>query len=133
MSLYKITNQKLQYFGYSKNTIETYLHYIAEFEENVGKHYSRLNAKDVILYLESYKYSSRSQQSQIISALKFAWHKGLGKKYLKIDFTRPRKEKKLPKIIDAELLATKGHNSTKTTEIYYHNSIKSLQSIKQAI
>lgn len=46
MSLYKITSQKLYYLKYSKNTIDSYLFYIDEFESKVGKHYSRLNAKD---------------------------------------------------------------------------------------
>ncbi|WP_428743196.1 tyrosine-type recombinase/integrase [Tenacibaculum sp.] len=107
MNLYKITEQKLYYFKYSKNTIKTYLSVIYDFENNVCKHYSRLNSKDIQEYLDSYKFTSISQQNQVISALKFAWEKGLGKKYLKIDFKRPRKEKKLPKVIDAELLATK--------------------------
>ena len=107
MTLYNITHQKLKYLGYAKNTIETYLHYISEFEDQTKKHYTRINAKDITRFVENYNYLSKSQQNQIISALKFAWHKGLGKKYLKIDFTRPRKEKKLPKIIDAELLASK--------------------------
>ena len=107
MSLYKITEQKLYYFRYSENTIKTYLNYIYEFEYNVKKHYSRLNSKNIQNYLDSYNFTSTSQQNQVISSLKFAWEKGLGKKYLKINFIRPRKEKKLPKVIDAELLASK--------------------------
>lgn len=107
MSLYKITEQKLYYLRYSKNTIDSYLFYIEEFETKTGKHYSRLNSKDFQLYINNYKFTSNSKQNIVISALKFAWEKALGKKYLKIDFTRPRKEKKLPKIIDAELLASK--------------------------
>lgn len=107
MNLYKITEQKLYYFRYSENTIKTYLSVIYDFENSTGKHYSRLNSKDVQDYLDNYNFTSISQQNQVISALKFAWEKVLGKKYLKIDFKRPRKEKKLPKVIDAELLATK--------------------------
>jgi site-specific recombinase XerD len=107
MSLYKITEQKLYYLGYSENTIKTYLNYIFEFDQWSKKHHSRLNSKDIQVYLDDYKFSSRSQQNQVISSLKFAWEKVLGKKYLKIDFKRPKKQKKLPKIIDAELLAEK--------------------------
>jgi integrase len=107
MDLYRITEQKLKYLGYSENTINTYLHYVSEFEDKVGKHYTRLTAKDIQSYLYGYSFTSRSQQNQVISALKFAWQKGLGRKYLKIDFKRPRKEKKLPRIINAEEAAKK--------------------------
>lgn len=107
MSLYKIASQKLYYLGYSKNTIKSYLYYIDEFEKNVNKHHSRLNSKDFLTYLYDYDFRSISMQNQVISALKFAYEKGLGKKYLKVDFRRPRKEKKLPRIIDAEILAQK--------------------------
>lgn len=107
MTLYEITEQKLYYFRYSKNTIETYLHYVNRFENWVNKHHSRLTAKDVQTYISNYKFTSSSQQSQIISALKFAWEKGLGKKYLKIDFKRPRKEKRIPRIIDKDFLIRK--------------------------
>ncbi|WP_179022043.1 tyrosine-type recombinase/integrase [Winogradskyella forsetii] len=107
MSLYKITSQKLHQRRYAQSSIDNYLGYIAEFESKVGKHHSRLNSSDFQSYIDHYQFTSASQQNVIISALKFAWEKALGKKYFKIDFTRPRKEKKLPKIIDAELLATK--------------------------
>lgn len=107
MSLYKITSQKLYQKRYAKNTIDIYLHYIAEFEESVNKHFSRLNSSDFQNYINYYKFSSASQQNQVISALKFAWERGLCKKYLKIDFVRPRKEKKLPRIIEKEFLLDK--------------------------
>ena len=104
MSLYKITEKKLYYLRYSKNTISTYLNYVDEFEVSIGKHYSRLNAKDFQDYIDNYTFSSASKQNQVISALKFSWEKGLGKKYLKIDFTRPRKKKKLPRVIEKSIL-----------------------------
>lgn len=107
MSLYKITSQKLYHRRYAQSTIDNYLGYIAEFESKVGKHHSRLNSSDFQNFIDQYQFTSASQQNVIISALKFAWEQVLGKKYLKIDFTRPRKEKKLPKIIDAKLLAQK--------------------------
>lgn len=122
MSLYKITERKLYQLRYSHNTIDSYLFYIEEFETSVGKHYSRLNSKDFQKYIDNYQFSSSSKQNIVISALKFAWEKGLSKKYLKIDFTRPRKEKKLPKVIDAELLATK----IKAIENLKHKAILAL-------
>jgi len=110
MSLYKITQQKLQYLRYSENTIESYLHYVAEFECKIKKHHSRINASDIQDYVDQYTFSSWSQQNQIIRALKFVWFKVLGKKYLKIDFTRPRKEKRLPRIISHDYLMSRINN-----------------------
>jgi site-specific recombinase XerD len=107
MSLYKIVRQKLYYLGYSENTIKIYLSVICDFEEGLNKHHSRLNAKDFQSYLDNCKFTSNSQQNIAISALKFSWEKALGKKYLKIDFKRPRRTRKLPRVIDAELLANK--------------------------
>lgn len=107
MTLYEITSQKLYYFRYSENTIKSYLYYVDEFERSVNKHYSRLTASDIQEYVNKYEFKSTSQQNQIISALKFAWEKGLKKKYLKIDFKRPRKEKRLPRVIDKDLILTK--------------------------
>lgn len=100
MDLYEITEQKLNYLGYSENTAKSYLNYIYAFIKSVNKHHSRLNSSDIQSYLSSYEFKSRSQQNQIISALKFMWEKSLGKRYLKIDFTRPRKSKTQPLIID---------------------------------
>jgi len=102
MDLYKICNQKLNYFNYSDNTKKTYLNYIQEFSELINKHPSRITAQDVQYYLVNYDFSSVSKQNQVISSLKFMWHRCLGKKYLKIDFKRPRKEKKLPRLINVE-------------------------------
>jgi integrase/recombinase XerD len=122
MNLYKITEQKLNYLRYSRHTINIYLHYISEFEKSINKHYTRITAKDIQQFINLYKFTSNSQQNQIISALKFAWEKGLGKKYLKIDFTRPRSEKKLPRIIDKQHLL----DSIEAIQNIKHKAILSL-------
>lgn len=100
MNLYNICDQKLRYLRYAENTINIYLFYIDQFLQSVKKHHSRIKASDIQDYINNYQFTSASQQNQIISSLKFAWEKGLNKKYLKIDFTRPREEKRLPKVYD---------------------------------
>lgn len=107
MDLYKISEQKLKYFNYSDNTIKTYLHYINEFILKVGKHHSRFTSNDFQSYLDNYNFSSVSQQNQVINAIKFLYEKVLRKKYSKINFARPKKEKKLPRVIDSEILKSK--------------------------
>lgn len=100
----QILISKLQYLNYSESTITSYYYYVSEFLESVDVSPSKLSNKDIQSYLDSYVFSSTSKQNQVISALKIFWEKALGKKYLKVDFTRPRKEKRLPRVIDKGFL-----------------------------
>lgn len=93
----------MQYFNYSKRTIEVYCHYIDKFL----KHYSdisptKLTSSAFQKYLDNFKFTSTSQQNQVINAIRFLYEKVLDRKYSKICFERPRKEKHLPQIIDSE-------------------------------
>ena len=92
----KICFKSLKYFNYSNNTINIYCHYIEKFLTYHNKYHQHLTAHDFSNYLNSYNFTSVSQQNQIINSLKFLYEKVLNKKYNKIDFTRPNKEKKLP-------------------------------------
>jgi len=83
------------------------MNYISEFNNKVSKHYSRLNSKDFSDYLNNYKFTSISQQNQVISSIKFLYKHVLNKKYDKVSFTRPRKERILPKVIDNEFIINK--------------------------
>lgn len=112
----------LKYFKYSNNTIKTYSHYLIEFLNKVDKYNKHIVSNDLNDFLKSYKFSSNSQQNQMISTLKFFYEKVLKKKYKKIDFQRPRKEKKLPQIIDKDLLL-KSINNIKNIK---HKAIISL-------
>ena len=103
----RICKQKLKYFNYSSRTIEMYCHYIEKFIIKIDKYAQHLVSSDFQLYLDNYKFSSVSQQNQIINAIKFFYEKVLNKKYSKIHFERPRKERHLPKVIDKELLLQK--------------------------
>lgn len=103
----KICKQKLKYFRYAVRTTEIYIHYISKFLETVDKYPQHLVASDFQNYLNNYKFSSQSQQNQIISSIKFLYKDVLGKKYQKVSFKRPRKSKKLPRVIDHHLLKSK--------------------------
>ena len=103
-SVLKIYHQKLKYLNYSKRTIGVYSHYAGKFLEAVGKYPQHLTSSDFQAYLDGFSFTSISQQNQIINAIKFLYEKVLNRKYDKVDFTRPRKEKKLPQVIDAEFL-----------------------------
>ena len=104
MNLYKICEQKLKYLNYSKRTSEIYLHYINEFLSSIEKPPSRLTSSNFRSYLNNYSFASTSQQNQVINSIRFLYKFVLNKKYDKVSFKRPKKEKKLPKVIDGGLI-----------------------------
>lgn len=103
----KIYIQKLKYFNYSERTIEVYSHYAEKFLTKIDKYPQHIVASDFSDYLLNFKFTSISQQNQIINTIKFLYEKVLQKKYAKVDFTRPRRERKLPQVIDSEFLVTR--------------------------
>ena len=103
----KICEQKFIYLNYSNRTKDIYIHYIKEFLSSINKQVIHLNSKDFQSYLDNYKFTSVSQQNQVINAIRFLYKFGLEKKYDKVSFKRPKKEKKLPKVIDNDFILEK--------------------------
>lgn len=106
-SILKIYIQKLQYLNYSKHTIEVYSHYVKIFLEKVDKYPQHIVSSDFSGYFNDFKFTSISQQNQIINAVKFLYDKVLLRKYDKVSFERPRREKHLPQIIDRDLIVSR--------------------------
>lgn len=100
MAILKILSEKLKYLNYSQRTIEMYTHYVGVFLEKTGKYHQHLTSEDFKAFLNSYDFSSVSQQNQVISSIKFFYERVLNRRYEKVDFKRPRGEKRLPKVID---------------------------------
>jgi site-specific recombinase XerD len=98
----EISKQKLEYLNYSINTINNYLYHINMFLNNCKTYPTSLSSKDFQFYLDNYKFTSISQQNQVINAIRFLYKEVLNKKYDKVSFKRPKPEKKLPKVIDGE-------------------------------
>lgn len=107
---YNICKSKLEYLRYAKNTIDIYLHYIEEFLYMQKIAPTRLSSYHFQTYLDTYKFTSVSQQNQVINAIRFLYKHGLNKKYEKVSFQRPRTEKKLPRVIDKEFLVNRISN-----------------------
>jgi len=103
----KICEQKLNYLNYSDRTKETYLSHIRRFITSQTKSAAHLNSKDFQSYLDNHKFTSVSQQNQVINAIRFLYKYGLDKKYDKVSFKRPKAEKKLPRVIDGEFIKSK--------------------------
>ena len=104
LSTLKICEQKLNYLNYSKKTIDNYLGHIHKFLLSQSKSALHLNSKDFQSYLDNYKFTSVSQQNQVINSIRFLYKFGLDKKYDKVSFKRPKSEKKLPRVIDGEFI-----------------------------
>jgi site-specific recombinase XerD len=104
----KICRQKFIYLNYSPRTSENYLSHIVRFLNSIGnKQVIHLSASDFQNYLDNYNFTSVSQQNQVINSIRFLYKFGLGKKYDKVSFKRPKSEKKLPQIIDKDFLLDK--------------------------
>ena len=80
MEILNIFERKLRIKNYSERTITTYLFYSKQFLINTGtKDAYQLSIKSLDLYLQNYKYTSISQQNQIINALKLFYKYVLNK------------------------------------------------------
>lgn len=81
------------------------MYYIIQFLNSIGdKQIIHLSSREFQAYLDNYNFTSVSQQNQIINSIRFLYKFGLNKKYDKVSFKRPKKEKKLPRVIDVELI-----------------------------
>lgn len=108
MKAVEIYKKKLTNLNYSNRTIETYVCYLEKFLYHMGKNPYHVTLKEIDSYLLNKTYTSTSQQNQIIGSIKLYAEHILGKKTVHLSkIRRPKKEKKLPKIIDAELLVQK--------------------------
>ncbi len=102
----KICKQKFIYLNYSPRTRDNYISHIKRFLESLdNKQITHCNSKDFQTYLDNYKFTSISQQNQVINAIRFLYKEVLGKKYDKVSFKRPKSEKKLPRVIDGEFIS----------------------------
>jgi integrase/recombinase XerD len=109
-STLKICEQKLNVLNYSRNSVCNYLSHIDRFLKSQNKSCLHINSEDFQLYLDNYQFTSVSQQNQVINSIRFLYKEVLNKKYDKVSFKRPRSEKKLPRVIDGELIKQKLEN-----------------------
>lgn len=109
MKVLEIFENKLRYKNYSKRTIDIYKSYLKNFINICNiKDYNNVTTAQIINFLESYKFSSTSQQNQYIGCLKLYAKYILNKKDIHLSkIERPKSEKKLPKVIDKDFILDK--------------------------
>jgi len=101
----KICEQKFIYLNYSSRTKKNYICHIKDFIDSIGeKQIIHCNSQYFQTYLDNYKFTSTSQQNQVINAIRFLYKFGLNKKYDKVSFKRPKSEKKLPRVINGDFI-----------------------------
>jgi site-specific recombinase XerD len=104
----KICEQKFIYLNYSPRTKDNYMPHIRHFLKSIGsKQIIHCNANDFQSYMDNYNFTSVSQQNQVLNAIRFLYKEVLNKKYDKVNFKRPRSEKKLPKVVEGSFIKSK--------------------------
>lgn len=103
----KVMKNYMRVKNYSDRSIDTYVSYAAKFLHSFRQDPYHINQKDIEDYLMSFPYSSTSQQNQVINAVKLLCTHVLKKKLRDIRIERPRRERKLPQVIDSDYLVTK--------------------------
>ena len=106
MNILETFTVKLRNKRYAERTIEIYCGYVSVFIEfsNIKDPYQS-TIKQIMEYLENYNYSSRSQQNQIISALKAFAIYFLNRKDLSLkNIERPRKEVSFQPVIPRQTM-----------------------------
>lgn len=109
MQILKIFEKKLRYKNYSTRTINMYKSCLFNFFKLKSiKDPYQVRTKDIIEFLEGHDFSSISQQNQYIGSLKLFAKFILNKKDIHLSkIQHPKKEKKLPRVIDGDVLKSK--------------------------
>jgi len=97
--------KELKLRGYSQKTRKAYLHHIGRYTRFFPKDPKELDEehiKDYILHLIDKEKVSRSYHNQAVSAIKFLYDRVLNMPRTVDDLPRPRKEKKLPVVLNHE-------------------------------
>lgn len=92
--------KSLRFKNYANNTIKTYVHYAYVFLSSFNKDVYHISQTEAINWLKDYNYTSISMQNQIISSIKLLYKHVVGVKMNRFNLERPRKQKKLPRVIN---------------------------------
>jgi integrase/recombinase XerD len=102
-------SQQIKLKGYSKNTEKVYTNCINLFMDYVKKPYKDWSSNDINNYLHHLHISNKSESyiNQSINAIKFFFKYVLNRKVKHNLVIRPKKQKKLPNVIDRDILKQK--------------------------
>jgi site-specific recombinase XerD len=90
----------MQSKNYAKNTIDCYSYYLKLFLEHTDKPRTKITSSDVKRYINEISCCSSTVKNQTINSIKLYFKYILEKKLETISIERPRKNKRLPRVID---------------------------------
>lgn len=102
-----IFRKRLSFLKYANSSINSYCYYLRLFLEFTDKPNSHLTLSDAYSFLSECVDDGNSAKNHMISSLKHFYKQVLGKDLCKVKMQRPRKKKRLPRVIDSELLEQK--------------------------
>lgn len=116
-----LTEEVLKLKGYSFKTRKAYINHIKRFSSFVDKDLENITSDDLrlyILFLLEKEKKSHTYANQAISSIKFLCKEVLNKQNVTANMYRPKKEKKLPKVLSREevirILKAVGNEKHKT-------------------
>lgn len=112
----------LKFKDYSKSSIKIYLNYAKHFLCSFPEDIYHISVKRTEEFLINKQYTSKSQKNQYISAIKLLYKYIVKCKLGLKNIERPRKERKLPRVIDIDYLL----NQIDKIENIKHKSILSI-------
>ena len=99
--------KKLRFKGYAKSTIDCYSYFLRLFLEYANKPLSHITKKDAYDFIDSCSDAEHGQKTQVISSLKLFYRFVVESELDKIKTERPRKKKRLPRVIESSVLEQK--------------------------
>lgn len=102
-TLEKLSNF-LRYKNYSERTIDVYLHYAKMFLSEFNMDIYHIPKRSAEKFLLNRSFTSISQQNQYINAVKILYRHVAKTELSSLNIERPRSEKKLPQVIDADYI-----------------------------
>lgn len=104
-NILSLTEEVLKLKGYSFKTRKAYINHIKRFSSFVDKDLKNITSDDLklyILFLLEKENKSHTYANQAISSVKFLCKEVLNKQNVIANMYRPKKEKKLPKVLSKE-------------------------------
>src|SRR3990167_835821 len=125
-------SRQLRIRKYSPHTVKLYKNIIADFSRAFSRPIREMSNDDLtqyILHLIEQRHVSTSRVSQVVSALKFLYDKIFDRKDLVFKLDHPRKDKKLPSVLDRDdviaiLAATRSPKHRLLLEIMYSSGLR---------
>ncbi|MBI4178954.1 site-specific integrase, partial [bacterium] len=125
-------SRQLRARKYSPHTVKLYKNIIADFSRSFSRPIEELSNDDLtqyILHLIEKRDVSTSRVSQVVCALKFMYGKLFDRKDIVLKLDHPRKDKKLPKVLDRDdvlaiLNATQSPKHRLILEIMYSSGLR---------